>query len=402
VSDRYQSYTRAIAGEPLPTALVDLDAFEANVDQLVAPVRAAGKRFRLATKSVRCPVLLKAIVARAGACARGLMTYSAAETAYLAGEGFDDLLLAYPTVNAIDVGLIAEANRRTRASVMIDDAEQLEPLGRAAREAGVTIPVIIELDVAYQPGWAAGLYVGVRRSPLRDGDAVVALAERAAGTSGLRFAGVMAYEAQIAGLTDRSPFHAMQNLPRRALKKLSRGDVARSRARVVEALRARGLPCEIVNGGGTGSVDWASSEAALTEVTAGSGFLVGHLFDYYAHMTLRPALHFAVQVVRRPARGMVTCHGGGYIASGDGGRDRLPLPSLPEGCTLLSMEGAGEVQTPVKLPSGVELRLGDPVFFRPAKSGELAEHFNHYLLIRGDRVEARAPTYRGLGRTFLG
>jgi D-serine deaminase-like pyridoxal phosphate-dependent protein len=399
VSDRYGSYARAIGGEPLPLALVDLDAFESNIDQLVAPVRAAGKRFRLATKSVRCPELLKRIMARAGECAYGLMTYTAAETAFLAAEGFQDLLLAYPTVNAIDLGLVAEANRRTQASVIIDDVEQLEPIGRAAREAGVTIPVIIELDVAYRP---AGLYVGVRRSPLRDGDAVVALAERAAATSGLRFAGVMAYEAQIAGLTDRSPFHALQNLPRRALKKLSRGDVARSRAHVVEALRARGLDCQIVNGGGTGSLDWASSEAALTEVTAGSGFLVGHLFDYYAHMTLRPALHFALQVVRRPAPGMVTCHGGGYIASGDGGRDRLPLPSLPEGCTLLSMEGAGEVQTPVKLPPQVELRLGDPLFFRPAKSGELAEHFNHYLLIRRDRVEAQAPTYRGLGRTFLG
>jgi D-serine deaminase-like pyridoxal phosphate-dependent protein len=398
-ADRYARYLRAIADELLPVAFVDLDAFEANIDQVVAPVRAAGKRFRLASKSVRSPKLLDAIMKRAGECARGLMTYTAAETAFLAEQGFEDLLLAYPTVRAADAKLLAEANRRTRASVMIDSAEQLEPLAHAAREAGVTIPVVIELDVAYR---RAGLYMGVRRSPLKSPDEVVSLAEQAAATSGLRFAGIMAYEAQIAGLTDDSPYHAWQNLPRRALKRLSRGNVEKSRAQVVEALRARGLPCELVNGGGTGSVGWAASEAALTEVTAGSGFLVGHLFDYYAHMTLRPALHFALQVVRRPMRGMVTCHGGGYIASGGSGPDRLPVPSLPEGCTLLPMEGAGEVQTPVKLPPGIDLRLGDAVFFRPAKSGELAEHFNHYLLIRGDRVEDRVPTYRGLGRTFLG
>jgi D-serine deaminase-like pyridoxal phosphate-dependent protein len=62
------------------------------------------------------------------------------------------------------------------------------------------------------------------------------------------------------------------------------------------------------------------------------------------------------------------------------------------------------VQTPLAVPRGVEaeLELGDPVFFRHAKAGELAEHFAEYLLVRGSRIEARAPTYRGLGRCFLG
>jgi D-serine deaminase-like pyridoxal phosphate-dependent protein len=68
----------------------------------------------------------------------------------------------------------------------------------------------------------------------------------------------------------------------------------------------------------------------------------------------------------------------------------------------LPLEGAGEVQTPVALPAGCAVALGDPLFFRPAKSGELAEHFDEYLLVRGDRIEARALTYRGLGRRFLG
>jgi D-serine deaminase-like pyridoxal phosphate-dependent protein len=99
---------------------------------------------------------------------------------------------------------------------------------------------------------------------------------------------------------------------------------------------------------------------------------------------------------------MVTCHGGGFIASGPGGADRLPLPVFPAGARLVAREGAGEVQTPLALPDGADVALGDPVFFRPAKSGELAEHFDEYLLVRGDRIEARARTYRGLGRRFLG
>ncbi|MGZ3443591.1 MAG: amino acid deaminase/aldolase, partial [Polyangia bacterium] len=110
----------------------------------------------------------------------------------------------------------------------------------------------------------------------------------------------------------------------------------------------------------------------------------------------------ALQVTRRPAARIVTCHGGGWVASGAAGADRLPAPVFPAGSRLLPLEGAGEVQTPVALPSGAEVALGDPIFFRPAKSGELAEHFDEYLLVRGDRIEARARTYRGLGRRFLG
>ena len=107
-------------------------------------------------------------------------------------------------------------------------------------------------------------------------------------------------------------------------------------------------------------------------------------------------------MVRKPGDGFVTCHGGGLIASGAAGPDRLPIPTFPEGLSLLPLEGAGEVQTPLRGPGTQLLSLGDPVFFRHAKAGELAEHFNEYLLVRGERIVARAPTYRGLGKCFLG
>jgi D-serine deaminase-like pyridoxal phosphate-dependent protein len=67
---------------------------------------------------------------------------------------------------------------------------------------------------------------------------------------------------------------------------------------------------------------------------------------------------------------------------------------------LLAAEGAGEVQTPVRVPAGLHLELGAPVIFRHAKAGELAERFDHYLLVRGDRVVERVPTYRGQGGCF--
>jgi len=392
---------RTLAAERLPCALVDLDAFEANADWLAGVAARGHKRLRIATKSLRCPDLVARAQARHPDVLRGVMTYSAPETAFLAARGERDLLCAYPTARAGDAAdLAAACAGGAAAAVVVDAAEQLDVLARAATERQTSIPVVLEVDMAYRP--LRGVHLGVRRSPLRAAADVVALAERVRATAGLTFHGIMGYEAQVAGLPDQSPFAPLMALPARALKRLSRPRVEHARADVVAALAARGLPPRVVNGGGTGSLSWSAAEPALTEVTAGSGYLCGHLFDYYRDLDLQPALYFALQVVRRPGPGLVTCHGGGYVASGEAGADRLPLPALPRGLRLLSREGAGEVQTPLRVPDGALLGLGDPVLFRPAKSGELAEHFAEYLLVRGDTIEARVPTYRGLGQCFLG
>jgi D-serine deaminase-like pyridoxal phosphate-dependent protein len=393
--ERWKRYRSVTAGEAMPCALVDLDALEANTRALTAPLRGSGKTLRVATKSVRCPELVRRVRDVAGPVARGLMTYTASETAFWAERGERDLLLAYPVARARDATLLAGANAGgATAAVVVDEVEHLEVLAAAAREARTTIPVVLDLDVSWRPLGSA-FHVGVRRSPLREVKDVVALARRAAATEGLRLHGVMAYEAQIAGVPDSRPAV-------RAMKAASGRDVQRVRAAVASALREAGLAPVLFNGGGTGSVAACAREAALTEVTVGSGFVDSHLFDGYRGLGLEPAAYFALAVVRRPSPRLVTCHGGGYIASGSAGRSRLPVPALPPGLSLLSLEGAGEVQTPLELGPGVELALGDPVFFRHAKAGELAEHFPEYLLVRGDRIEGRAPTYRGLGQCFLG
>jgi D-serine deaminase-like pyridoxal phosphate-dependent protein len=407
-ASEYERLVRAVGDEPLPAAIVDATALERNAERLFAPARAAQKRMRLASKSLRCPAIVRRVAELGGEVVNGLMTYNAAETAFYAGEGAGlagpvarDLLLAYPTVRARDCQLLAQANRTARAATVVDDVAQLAPLAAAARAFGVTIPIVVDVDMSWRP-LSGALHLGVRRSPLREPDAIVAVARAIVDCAGLEFAGIMGYEAQLAGVTDAGPFAAWQNPLKRALKAGSRSDVVKLRHEAIRALLREGLVPKIVNGGGTGSVDWSVSDDSLTEVTVGSGFLAGHLFSYYAGLELSPVLAFALQVTRRPTRGVVTCHGGGFIASGPPAPDRLPLPWLPAGCKLLPLEGAGEVQTPVQLPEGLSIPLGDPIFFRPAKSGELAEHFDEYLLVRGERIEERARTYRGLGRAFIG
>ncbi len=393
-SSEWERLRRAVRGSPLPLALVDLDALEANVERLTAPARAGGKRVRIATKSVRSPALLELIADASGGVITGAMAYAATECPLLAAHGFDDILIAYPTVQGSDLACVASVNRDgATARLVVDSMDHVDAIAQAAREAGVRIPIVIDIDVSYRP--AGPVHLGVRRSPLREVNDVVALAERISARPELRFDGIMAYEAQIAGLTDGS-------VATRALKTLSRPNVIETRAAVVAALTRQGLGPSLVNGGGTGSLDANAREPALTEIAAGSGFLASHLFDHYRGLDLRPAAFFALQVVRKPAPGIVTCHGGGLIASGAPGRDRLPIPVFPEGLALLDLEGAGEVQTPLRVPHGVDLALGDPVFFRHAKAGELAEHVNEYILVRGDTPGDRAPTYRGLGKCFLG
>lgn len=384
---RFSRLVSAIRGEPLPCALVDLDAFDENVARLLSPIVAAKKTLRPATKSVRVPELLRRVTARPGV--RGLMTYSPRETLYLAAEGFSDLLCAYPTLQRIDVDALTAAAKLTLVRVVCDDVVQLSALDAAAERASTVVGVVVEIDMSYRP--IERIHLGVRRSPLRTAADAVAFAERVAAFQHLRFDGVMGYEAHVAGVGDRNP-------GKRAMKLAARRTLERTRAEIQRALEAMA----VFNGGGTGSVRWAAGEQALTEITAGSGFLDSHLFDHYMDVPLVPAAFFALQVVRRPTNSIVTCAAGGYIASGPTGTDRLPIVAFPAGAKLLALEGAGEVQTPVELPRGVQLALGDAVLFRHAKAGELAEHFNEYILIRNHEIEMRTPTYRGLGYCFLG
>src|SRR5262249_19722737 len=154
------------------------------------------------------------------------------------------------------------------------------------------VGVVVDVDASYRPLGAAALHIGVRRSPLREPADVVAFVKRIAGYSRLRYRGVMAYEAQIAGVGD--------SLATRPMKRLSRAETARRRAEIARALTDARLAPAIFNGGGTGSVRASAREAALTEVTAGSGFLCPHLFDRYADLALTPAAYFALEVARAP------------------------------------------------------------------------------------------------------
>jgi D-serine deaminase-like pyridoxal phosphate-dependent protein len=354
-----------------------------NAGDLVA--RSAGKRLRVASKSVRCRNLLELTLATPGFT--GVMAYSLREALWLASGISADVLVGYPTVDRAALRELGADNRSLAAvTLMVDHPDQLALTRSVLPSAPVRICIDVDASLRIGP-----VHLGVHRSPLRSAADAVALARRAV-DDGFVVVGLMFYEAQIAGLPDRSAAV-------RLMKRRSEAELSRRRPAIAEAVEKQVGALEFVNSGGTGSLERSAADPAVTELTAGSGLYMPALFDEYEAFTARPALFFALPVTRRPAARIATLFGGGYPASGPAGRSRLPRP-VDSGLALFNAEGAGEVQTPVHGRAASRLRIGDRVWFRHAKAGELAERFDVIHLVEDGRLVGSVPTYRGEGRVF--
>jgi D-serine deaminase-like pyridoxal phosphate-dependent protein len=382
-----------------PFAFVDLDAMWANADSMLA--RAGAKTVRVASKSVRCRSLIEAILARDRRFA-GVMTYTLPETLWLAEQGFEDLLLAYPTADAGALGELAlrsVANPAGAPIVMVDCVEHLDAIESVLGAGAAPVRACIDLDASWW--WLADrIKIGPKRSPVHTAAQAVALAAEIARRPQLELVALMAYEGQISGVGDRPPGRRLRGTTIRFMQRRSAAEIAARRAEVVAAIGEH-AELEIVNGGGTGSLELTGAEEAVTEVTAGSGFYAPALFDHYSRFSLAPAAGFALPIVRRPGPKVATALGGGYLASGPGNPGRLPSPWLPAGLAFDPEEGAGEVQTPLLGAAAAELEVGDRAYLRHAKAGELCEHFDALHLIEGEEIVDVVPTYRGDGKAFL-
>ncbi|MET0557813.1 MAG: amino acid deaminase/aldolase [Solirubrobacterales bacterium] len=381
-----------------PFAFVDLDAMWANAAAMLE--RAQGKPVRVASKSLRCRALLEAVLARPGFS--GLMTFTLPETLWLAEQGFDDLLVAYPTA---DVGALEQLALRSAAHpeqapiVMVDCVEHLDAIESVLGANAAPVRVCIDVDASW---WALGgrIKVGPKRSPIHSVADAVTLAREIERRPQIELDALMAYEGQIAGVGDMPPGRRLRGATIRFMQRRSAAELAARRAAIVAAL-GEFVDLQIVNGGGTGSLELTGAEEAVTEVTAGSGFYAPALFDHYSRFTLTPAAAYAVAIVRKPSERVATALGGGYLASGAGDATRLPSPWLPTGLELDPEEGAGEVQTPLLGEAAAALQVGDRAYLRHAKAGELCERFEVLHLVAGEEIVDVVPTYRGEGKAFL-
>jgi D-serine deaminase-like pyridoxal phosphate-dependent protein len=384
--------THAVRDISGPVATLSLPALRYNALDMV--VRAGGVPIRVASKSVRVREAIDATLAMAGY--QGILAFTLPEALWLA-ETHDDVVVGYPTADRAAIAALA-ANERAarRITLMVDDLAQLDLVDAvAAPGARPEIRVAIDADASWR---APGLgHIGVFRSPVHEPGEVAALGRGIAARPGFRLVGLMMYEAQIAGQGDDT---GSGDGMIRWMQRRSSRELLERRSEIVAALRDI-APLEFVNGGGTGSLEFTASDQSVTELTAGSGLLAGHLFDGYRSFDLAPAAAFALEVVRKPAPDVATVLGGGWIASGPPVASRQPLPVWPEGLRTMPREGAGEVQTPLKGEAARDLRVGDRVWFRHSKSGELAERVDRYHVVDGEQLVGEVPTYRGEGKAFL-
>lgn len=386
---------RAVSDVDSPVAVLHLGALRHNTHDMLR--RAAGKPIRIASKSIRVRAVIDALLRQPGYA--GVLAYSLSEALWLS-ETVDDIVVGYPTAERGAIArLAADERAASRVTLMIDSLDHLDLVDAVTPpERRARIRVCIELDASFRAP-ALG-HVGVRRSPLRTPDEVRALAEAVVARPGFSLVGIMAYEAQIAGQGDDLAGRPAWSAALRAIQRRSWAELRERRAAVVEEVRAV-ADLEFVNGGGTGSLELTASDDSVTEIAAGSGVFGGHLFDHYRAFTPAPAAAFGLSVVRKPSPELATILGGGWVASGPPGLDRLPLIAWPEGLEMLPREMAGEVQTPVAGAEAASLRLGDRVWLRHTKSGELSERVDAFHVVGDDGVEAVLPTYRGEGQGFI-
>jgi D-serine deaminase-like pyridoxal phosphate-dependent protein len=392
----FAAYQSMFHTQKAPFAWVEMDALDENI--LSIAERAKGKNIRLATKSIRCRFILSYILDKLP-YSFGLMSFTVEESIWLAEKGFTNILLGYPTLE-VDLVEKVVSNPQLNAAIcfMVDSLVHVEILNQTASKYQTKANICVDVDMSTH---FPGIYFGVFRSSIQTKRDLENLLEKTKDFANITWKGMMGYEAQIAGVGDNFPKNTLMNGIIRFLKRKSLPKIAQRRAKCLAVFKNKGIELQFVNGGGTGSIESTLKEKEITEITVGSGFFQSHLFDNYANFTHRPAVFYALRIVRNPKANIFTALGGGYIASVATDSNKQPQPFWPEGMKLIKNEGAGEVQTPFEYRGKIPLKVGDLVFFRHAKAGELCERFNELILVRKGKIEQIVPTYRGEQKSFL-
>ena len=390
----WPSLSAATADLDTPFGVVSVSALAYNAHDMLR--RANGTTIRVASKSIRVRGVIDAVLELPGY--HGVLAYTLPEALWLA-ETIDDVVVGYPSVDRAAIETLGRSEKLARrVTLMVDSVEQLDLVDAVLGSKREVIRVALELNAS----WRSKLlgYLGVYRSPVQNVADAVALGRAIVARPGFQLVGMMAYEAQVAGVANHPVGKPILARTVNYVQKNSTVELHKRRGAVVAALREI-ADLEFVNGGGTGSLERTASDLSVTEIAAGSGLFGPHLFDDYSHFQPAPAAAFSLSVVRKPRPDMATLLGGGWIASGPPAPDRMPTLAWPEGLEYVAREAAGEVQSPLRGPAAATLSVGDRVWLRHTKAGELSEHLNEFAVVDDGHIVETMPTYRGEGKAFL-
>jgi D-serine deaminase-like pyridoxal phosphate-dependent protein len=348
-----------------PALLIDLDAFEFNLDTMAALLAAAGVKLRAHAKTHKSPVIAHQQMARG---AVGQCVQKVAEAEILAWGGVPDILVSNEVVGADKLARLAALAGITRIAVCADDAGQVDAIGAAAQAAGVVISVLVEIDV------------GAGRCGVKPGSEAVVLAERIATHPHLRFGGLQAYHG------------SAQHLRRHGQRQAAIASATDDARRTVEQLRQVGIECPIVGGAGTGTFEFEAASGVFTEIQAGSYCFMDA--DYAANFDdadhpvsrFRHSLFVLASVMSSAQPGVAVVDAGHKAVAIDSG---LPLVwQRPE----LRYVGASDEHGKLVFDTSAQgPAVGDKLRLVPGHCDPTVDRFDWYVGVRGGRVECLWP-----------
>jgi len=348
-----------------PALVIDLDAFEYNLNRMAALLAPTNVKLRAHAKTHKSPVIAKMQIARG---AVGQCVQKVAEAEILAWGGVQDILVSNEVVGAAKLARLCALSKIAKVAVCVDDAAQVAAIEAAAADAGIRMSVLVEIDV------------GAARAGVTPGPDAVALAQMIAGSKHLTFGGLQAYQG--------SAQHKRSVAERGALI----GNAVESCRRTVEQLRQQGLDCAIVGGAGTGTFEIEAASGIYTEMQAGSYVFMDA--DYARNLdatgapvsTFRHSLFVLSTVMSATRPGLAVLDAGHKSVAVDSG---LPVVWQRPDIRYVSASdehGKLEVGSETAAP-----KLGEKMRLVPGHCDPTVDKFDWYVGVRGGRVECLWP-----------
>ncbi len=343
-----------------PALLIDLDAYERNLDRMAAQLVGQPVRLRAHAKTHKCAVIAHHQMARG---AVGVCCQKVSEAESLIDGGVGDVLVSNEIVGANKLARLAALAKRANVAVCADNAHNVRDIAVAAQNANVRLPVLVEIDV------------GAGRCGVAPGRPALELARCIAAQPSLLFAGIQAYHGKAQHIYDllarREAIDASVNLTRDT----------------VQLLNQQGLICDVVTGAGTGTFAFEAVSGVYTELQAGSYIFMDA--DYRrvvgCPQEFEHALFVLTTVMSRPTPDRAVCDAGLKAHSVDSG---LPIV---HGCSDVEYVNASDEHGTLRLAYGGQLRLGEKLLLIPGHCDPTVNLYDQFVCIRRDRVEAIWP-----------
>jgi D-serine deaminase-like pyridoxal phosphate-dependent protein len=348
-----------------PALLIDLDAFEYNLDRMAGLLEGTGTRLRAHAKTHKSPVIALQQIRRG---AVGQCVQKVAEAEVLAWGGVPDILVSNQVAGRAKLARLVALDRIARVGVCVDDAAQVADAAAVADAAGARLSVLVEIDV------------GAGRCGVAAGPPAVALAERIAAHPNLQFGGLQAYQG------------SAQHLRTPAERAKSIGIASDGVRRTLEQLRQVGLECPIVGGAGTGTFALEASSGVYTEIQAGSYCFMDA--DYARNLdesgqpvsTFRHALFVLATVMSAARPGVAVVDAGLKALSTDSG-----MPEIWRRPDIRYVGASDEHGTMKFGPETESPKLGEKLRLVPGHCDPTVDRYDWYVGVRGGRVECLWP-----------